>query len=187
MNNAPRGVRFAESRELESQRLSAQPTSNRCPNLTGLLSMATYVGFEPTISAVTGRRPLQTGPIGHYAPDASGAGSPSRTRTYDTAVNGRLLYQLSYRRMRSGASGLCDGEPPRHDADGAVCDREALPASRPERRTPRGTRTPAPGVKIRDPGPLDDGSMGALAPEPSAGFEPATSPLPRACATDCAN
>src|SRR5262245_39576406 len=35
----------------------------------------------------------------------SGNGSASRTRTYDPAVNSRLLYQLSYRGTRSASKG----------------------------------------------------------------------------------
>ena len=50
--------------------------------------MEAPVGFEPTI------RVLQTHalPLGYVA-----ISSPSRTRTYDSAVNSRVLYRLSYR------------------------------------------------------------------------------------------
>lgn len=38
-------------------------------------------------------------------------GSPSRTRTYDLAINSRVLYQLSYRGMRSRVYKAGDGLP----------------------------------------------------------------------------
>ena len=71
--------------------------------------MAEREGFEPPIrfpvcrisSAVHSTR------LCHLSSDAialaiKAIGSPSRTRTYDLAINSRVLYQLSYRGM-SGA------------------------------------------------------------------------------------
>ena len=50
------------------------------------------------------RRPLGLTPIPRSASQSTEEeiGSPSRTRTYDKAINSRLLYQLSYRGPRRG-------------------------------------------------------------------------------------
>ena len=42
-------------------------------------------------------------PALHRFYEVEESGSPSRARTYDKAINSRLLYQLSYRGTREGA------------------------------------------------------------------------------------
>ena len=55
------------------------------------------VGFEPTIRELQSHAlPLGYGTIFDYLSPEEPLSSPSRTRTYDTSVNSRMLYRLSY-------------------------------------------------------------------------------------------